>query len=29
MTVLEVRAALPAVLADVRAWVKRVNDLKD
>ncbi|MGY8711707.1 DUF2927 domain-containing protein [Bradyrhizobium sp. 18BD] len=29
MTVPEVKAVLPAVLADVRAWVKRVNDLKD
>ncbi|MDN5000861.1 DUF2927 domain-containing protein [Bradyrhizobium sp. GCM10027634] len=29
MTVLEVRAVLPEVLADVRAWVKRVNELKD
>jgi len=29
MTVLEVRALLPEVLADVRAWVKRVNDLKE
>jgi hypothetical protein len=29
MTVQEVRAVLPQVLADVRAWVKRVNDLKE
>jgi hypothetical protein len=29
MTVLEVRALLPEVLTDVRAWVKHVNDLKD
>lgn len=29
MTVAEVKAVLPAVLADVRAWVKRVNDLRD
>lgn len=29
MTVLEVRALLPEVLVDVRAWVKRVNDLAD
>jgi hypothetical protein len=29
MTVLEVRALLPEVLVDVRAWVKRVNDLKE
>jgi hypothetical protein len=29
MTVPEVKAVLPEVLADVRAWVKRVNDLKD
>lgn len=29
MTVAEVKAVLPAVLADVRAWVKRVNDLKE
>ncbi|MBR0863677.1 hypothetical protein ACVIWV_005810 [Bradyrhizobium diazoefficiens] len=29
MTVLEVKAVLPAVLTDVRAWVKRVNDLKE
>ncbi|MCP3371598.1 DUF2927 domain-containing protein [Bradyrhizobium cajani] len=29
MTVPEVKAVLPAVLADVRAWVKRVNDLKE
>jgi hypothetical protein len=28
MTVAEVKAVLPAVLKDVRAWVKRVNDLK-
>ncbi|WP_407117008.1 DUF2927 domain-containing protein [Bradyrhizobium sp. LMG 9283] len=29
MTVAEVKAVLPAVLADVRAWVKRVNDLRE
>lgn len=29
MTVLEVRSVLPEVLADVRAWAKRVNELKD
>lgn len=29
MTVAEVKAVLPAVLTDVRAWVKRVNDLKE
>ncbi|MBR0838313.1 DUF2927 domain-containing protein [Bradyrhizobium manausense] len=29
MTVLEVRSVLPEVLTDVRAWVKRVNDLKE
>src|SRR5438309_1951647 len=29
MTVLEVRALLPAVLIDVRAWVKRLNDLAE
>ncbi len=29
MTVLEVRAVLPEVLTDVRAWVKQVNDLKE
>ena len=29
MTVLEVRSMLPEVLVDVRAWVKRVNDLKE
>ena len=29
MTVVEVKAVLPAVLTDVRAWVKRVNDLKE
>ena len=29
MTVAEVKAALPAVLKDVRTWVKRVNDLKE
>ncbi|HEV2160212.1 DUF2927 domain-containing protein [Bradyrhizobium sp.] len=29
MTVPEVKAVLPVVLADVRAWVKRVNDLKE
>ncbi|MBC9883346.1 DUF2927 domain-containing protein [Bradyrhizobium sp. INPA01-394B] len=29
MTVLEVRAVLPEVLADVRSWVKRVNELTE
>ena len=29
MTIDEVRAVLPAALADVRAWVKRVNNLPD
>src|SRR6478672_7432248 len=29
MTVQEVRAVLPQVLADVRAWVKRVNNLTE
>lgn len=29
MTLPEVKAVLPEVLADVRAWVKRVNDLRD
>jgi hypothetical protein len=29
MTVAEVRALLPDVLADVRAWVKQVNRLTD
>ncbi len=29
MTVQEVRAVLPAVLADVRTWVKQVNGLRD
>lgn len=29
MTVLEVRSVLPEVLPDVRAWVKRVNELKE
>ena len=29
MTVEEVKAALPKVLADVRAWVKKVNDLAE
>lgn len=29
MTVLEVRSVLPEVLTDVRAWVKRTNDLKE
>ncbi len=29
MTVQEVKAVLPAVLADVRAWVKQVNNLPD
>jgi hypothetical protein len=29
MTVLEVRSVLPEVLADVRNWVKRVNELKE
>ena len=29
MTVQEVKAVLPDVLADVRAWVAKVNDLPD
>jgi hypothetical protein len=29
MTVQEVKAVLPEVLADVRAWVKRVNSLPE
>ncbi|WFU73962.1 MULTISPECIES: DUF2927 domain-containing protein [unclassified Bradyrhizobium] len=29
MTVPDVKAVLPQVLADVRAWVKQVNDLKE
>jgi hypothetical protein len=29
MTLPEVKAVLPEVLADVRAWVKRVNDLRE
>ena len=29
MTVSEVKAVLPEVIADVRIWVKRVNDLKE
>ena len=29
MTVAEVKAVLPEVLADVRAWVKTVNDLRE
>lgn len=29
MTVADVKAVLPAVLTDVRAWVKRVNDLRE
>jgi hypothetical protein len=29
MTVAEVKAVLPGVLADVRAWVKKVNDLAE
>jgi hypothetical protein len=29
MTVEEVRAVLPAALVDVRAWVKKVNDLRE
>src|SRR4030088_1981985 len=29
MTVQEVKAVLPAVLADVRTWVKKVNDLAE
>jgi hypothetical protein len=29
MTVAEVKDVLPAVLKDVRAWVKRANDLKE
>ena len=29
MTVAEVTAVLPDVLADVRAWVRKVNDLTE
>jgi hypothetical protein len=29
MTVEEVKAVLPEVLADVRAWVKKVNNLPE
>jgi hypothetical protein len=29
MTVDEVRAVLPAVLADVRVWVRKVNKLSE
>jgi hypothetical protein len=29
MTVVEVKALLPEVLADVRAWVTQVNNLAD
>jgi hypothetical protein len=29
MTVAEVKAVLPEVLADVRSWVKRVNNLTE
>jgi hypothetical protein len=29
MTVEEVKAVLPAALTDVRAWVKKVNNLPD
>jgi hypothetical protein len=29
MTVAEVKAVLPDVLADVRAWVRKVNNLAD
>jgi hypothetical protein len=29
MTVAEAKAVLPEVLADVRAWVKQVNDLTE
>ena len=29
MTVQEVKAVLPAVLADVRTWVKKVNGLAE
>ena len=29
MTVAEVKAVLPEVLVDVRAWVKKVNDLAE
>jgi hypothetical protein len=29
MTVQEVRAVLPDVLADVRAWVRKVNNLPE
>jgi hypothetical protein len=29
MTVAEVKAVLPDVLADVRAWVRKVNNLEE
>ena len=29
MTVQEVRAVLPGVLADVRTWVRKVNNLAE
>jgi hypothetical protein len=29
MTVAEVKAVLPEVLTDVRAWVKKVNNLAE
>ena len=29
MTVEDVKAVLPDVLADVRAWVRKVNDLQE
>jgi hypothetical protein len=29
MTVAEVKAVLPDVLTDVRAWVRKVNDLTE
>jgi hypothetical protein len=29
MTVEEVKAVLPEVLTDVRAWVRRINDLPE
>jgi hypothetical protein len=29
MTIAEVKAVLPEVLADVRVWVKKVNDLPE
>jgi hypothetical protein len=29
MTVAEVKAVLPEAMADVRAWVRKVNDLAE